>query len=205
MFGIAIHLTEPLDAVATGVLDEDISDGTYSMTMTGVGGVKLLDCSGDASKAQECPVKVLGFKVGSLSFQGVTFPVKKGTISGIPKVTIALPSSLPKLAAKTTTHLAVGTKSGDKIICVDITTSAAGEAVAAEAPAVQMTQPRHEKEPNLLAQMRQRVADVPHPVLFAALAGLLWVLAMIAGRRKRRAILLQDEYDAISSGSTMQV
>ena len=109
----------------TGSLDEDVADGEFKMTMTGVGGVSLLSCSGDASKAQKCPVKLGFVHVGDLSFEGVTFPVKKGTITGVPKVTISMPSTLPKFAAATSTHLTVNTKDGDKIICVDITTTAA--------------------------------------------------------------------------------
>merc|ERR1719248_407274 len=52
----------------SGSLKTDVTGGTYSMTMTGAGGIKLLDCSGDASQAQSCDVKapLLG-KVGSLA------------------------------------------------------------------------------------------------------------------------------------------
>jgi len=195
----SITLGDKTTITGTGTLDEDITDGTYTMTMTGVGGIKLLSCSGDASKAQECPVKVLGFKVGTLSFEGVQFPVKKGTISGIPKVTISLPASLPKLAVATTTHLTVNTKSGDKVICVDINTSAAEQSSTEH-------QAQHQQavKPGFFTQMRQRLAEVPLPGLFVAFACLLWLFAAIVGRRSK-GNALEDQYGAVHAGSEMQL
>ena len=109
----------------SGTVDEDVTGGTFTMTMKGIGGMKLLDCGGDASQQKSCDVKVGFIKIGTLSFGGVTFPVKAGTISGIPKVDVSLASSLPAAAATTTTNLLVTSASGDKIICVDIFTKPA--------------------------------------------------------------------------------
>jgi hypothetical protein len=113
----------------TGTLSEDISDGTFDMKMTGVMGVTLLSCNGDASKSQSCDIKapIIG-KLGSVGFQGVTFPIKAGTLSGVPKVEINLPSKLPSVGESTTTTLNVATKSGDKVICVEIMTKPSAKA-----------------------------------------------------------------------------
>merc|ERR1712187_544990 len=110
----------------SGSLKKDVTGGTYSMRMTGVGGLKLLDCSGDASHAQTCDVKapLLG-KVGSLSYQPVSFPIKAGDISGIPKVGVTLKAGLPAALEATTTTLQVTGSDGDKVICVKIMTTAA--------------------------------------------------------------------------------
>merc|ERR1712232_1356402 len=92
----------------SGTLKTDVTGGTYSMTMTGVGGLKLLDCSGDASQAQTCDVKAPIFgKVGSLGYQPVSFPIKAGDISGIPKVGVTLKAGLPAALEATTTTLQV--------------------------------------------------------------------------------------------------
>jgi len=103
----------------SGSLKKDVTGGTYSMTMTGVGGIKLLDCNGDASQAQSCDVKAPLFgKVGSLAYQPVNFPIKAGDITGIPKVGVTLNAGLPAQLESTTTTLQVTGSDGDKVICV---------------------------------------------------------------------------------------
>merc|ERR1711981_1034376 len=81
----------------SGTLKRDITGATYTMTMTGVlSSVLVKDCSGDAGQAQTCDIvaPLLG-KVGSLAYQPVTFPIKAGDISGIPKVAVNLKAGLP--------------------------------------------------------------------------------------------------------------
>merc|ERR1712125_121134 len=113
----------------SGTLKTDVTGGTYSMTMTGVGGLKLLDCSGDASQAQTCDVKAPIFgKVGSLGYQPVSFPIKAGDITGIPKVAVTLSSSLPASLESTTTTLKVTGSDGTGVICVNIMTKPAQDA-----------------------------------------------------------------------------
>merc|ERR1711871_14537 len=109
----------------SGTLDEDVASATFTMSMTGLFGVKLLDCQGDGAVSQTCPIKLAGVELGSLAFSGITFPIKKGDVSGVPKVDITLSSSIPSAASKTTTTLHVTSKSGDKVICVEIMTAAA--------------------------------------------------------------------------------
>merc|ERR1719454_291873 len=105
--------------------------------MTGAGGVKLLDCNGDASQAQSCDVNapLLG-KVGSLAYQPVSFPIKAGDISGIPKVGVTLKAGLPAALEATTTTLQVTGSDGDKVICVKIMTKVAEKPVVMAAAAM---------------------------------------------------------------------
>merc|ERR1719183_2101467 len=114
----------------SGSLKKDISGGSYSMRMTGVlSSVLVKNCDGDASKANTCDIvaPLLG-KVGSLAYEPVTFPVKAGDISGIPKVSVTLRAGLPASLEKTTTTLKVTASNGDKLICVQIMTKSATEA-----------------------------------------------------------------------------
>merc|ERR1711959_390774 len=114
----------------SGSLKKDLTGATYSMRMTGVLSTVLVkDCSGDAAQAQTCDIvaPLLG-KVGSLAYQPVTFPIKAGDISGIPKVAVTLKAGLPASLETTTTTLEVMASSGDKAICVQIMTKAASAA-----------------------------------------------------------------------------
>merc|ERR1719271_1178606 len=88
--------------------------------------VSFQDCGDAAAQAQTCDIvaPLLG-KVGSLTYQPVTFPIKAGDISGIPKVAVTLKAGLPASLETTTTTLKVTASSGDKAICVQIMTKAA--------------------------------------------------------------------------------
>merc|ERR1719261_1269851 len=93
----------------SGSLKKDLAGATYTMRMTGVLSTVLVkDCSGDAAQAQTCDIvaPLLG-KVGSLTYQPVTFPIKAGDISGIPKVDVTLKAGLPASLETTTTTLKV--------------------------------------------------------------------------------------------------
>merc|ERR1712100_450769 len=114
----------------SGSLKKDITGATYTMTMTGVLSTVLVkDCSGDAGQAQTCDIvaPLLG-KVGSLAYQPVTFPIKAGDVTGIPKVSVTLKSGLPASLETTTTTLKVTASNGDKAMCVQIMTRSAGDA-----------------------------------------------------------------------------
>merc|ERR1719230_669078 len=120
----------------SGHLSKDVTGGMYTLTMTGLAGMKLLDCSGDASQQQECDIKApLIGKVGSLVYKPVTFPIKAGDISGIPQVATTLNAGLPSSLEATTTTLKVTGASGDKVICVEIFTKAAALAPVVALPA----------------------------------------------------------------------
>merc|ERR1719392_492734 len=122
----------------SGSVKKDIAGGSYSMTMTGVlSSVLVKNCNGDASKANTCDIvaPLLG-KVGTLAYQPVTFPIKAGDISGVPKVAVTLKAGLPASLETTTTTLKVTASNGDKLICVQIMTKSAAEVKAAAVPEV---------------------------------------------------------------------
>merc|ERR1711990_676628 len=111
----------------SGSLKKDLAGATYTMRMTGVLSTVLVkDCSGDAAQAQTCDIvaPLLG-KVGSLAYEPVTFPIKAGDISGIPKVAVTLKPGLPASLETTTTTLKVTASNGDNALCVQIMTKAA--------------------------------------------------------------------------------
>merc|ERR1712139_479055 len=108
----------------SGSLKKDITGATYTMTMTGVlSSVLVKNCNGDASKANTCDIvaPLLG-KVGTLAYQPVTFPIKAGDVSGVPKVDVTLRAGLPASLETTKTTLKVTASNGDKLICVNIMT-----------------------------------------------------------------------------------
>jgi hypothetical protein len=108
----------------TGTLDKDVSDSTFDMKITGVGGIKLLDCSGDASQTKTCK---LPLGTGTMTFEGESFPVKQGTTSV--KVDLSLASSLPASLQKTTTTVTAVDKAGEKIFCLEVDTAPADEEI----------------------------------------------------------------------------
>merc|ERR1711998_369226 len=111
-------------------MGKDVAGGTYTMTMTGVlSSVLVKNCNGDASQANSCDIvaPLLG-NVGTLAYQPVTFPIKAGDITGIPKVAVTLKPGLPASLETTTTTLKVTASNGDKAMCVQIMTKAASAA-----------------------------------------------------------------------------
>merc|ERR1712166_958806 len=107
-----------------GVLKKDLTGGTYTMTMTGIGGVSLLSCQGDASVAATCPIGLGPIKVGTATYGAVKFPVKAGDAVSLPDiVSVALPVGLPAFATKTITTLTVKDSAGTEAFCAQITTT----------------------------------------------------------------------------------
>jgi len=101
----------------TGNLDEDISDMTFTMSTAFSAGVPILDCQGDASKSKKCNFPV---GLGSLTFDGVTFPYKAGPqqIS----VDLLISKAIPAATVKTTTQIKSVASNGDKIFCIKVIT-----------------------------------------------------------------------------------
>merc|ERR1711981_1340027 len=102
-----------------GMLDKDIAEGTFHAQTFFTGG-DLLSCSGDAAQSKKCN---LGGILGSLTFDALSFPVKKGdaTVS----VDMSLNPLIPAALAQTTTKVTASTKRGDKIFCMEIFTNPA--------------------------------------------------------------------------------
>jgi len=109
----------------TGSLDEDIPDGTFTMSTELTAGVPLLDCTGDASRKKKCSFP---FASGSITFDGVRFPIRAGT----QKINVDLylsPILFPVGGLlKTTTQIETVSGAGDKIFCIKVITGKGGEA-----------------------------------------------------------------------------
>jgi len=110
-----LTLGQKTTMAGTGPIDEDVTDGaTFDLEMTGSLG-KLLSCKGDASVSKTCN---LPLNVGSLTFNAMQFPIKKGTETV--NVDIQLSAALPSALAKTTTITTATSKGGDKLFCIKI-------------------------------------------------------------------------------------
>merc|ERR1711988_2050305 len=103
-----------------GILDKEITDGNFR-TQTFYSGGDLAACSGDASKKQECGL--LGGTLGSLTFEPLSFPVKKGSSSV--SVDLSLNPLIPAALAQTVTAVKASTKGGEKIFCMEVFTEPA--------------------------------------------------------------------------------
>merc|ERR1711862_370231 len=115
----------------SGTLKHDVTGGTYTMGMTGLlGAVLVKNCGGDASKANTCDIVApLYGNVGSLTYQPATFPIKAGSISGVPKVGVTLKAGLTPDVERTTTTLQFSGSDGRKVICVKIMTTPGSESL----------------------------------------------------------------------------
>jgi len=83
----------------------------------------LLSCTGDASAAKSCS---LPLGTGSVTFDGVTFPLKKGSPQKV-NVDIQLATTLPAALDNTVTTATVTSKTGVKLVCMTITTKKASD------------------------------------------------------------------------------
>jgi len=97
----------------SGNLDTDISGATFQTKTTFTGG-DLLSCSGDAGQKKKCGMAPFG----SLTFDGLQFPVKKGQSSI--SMDLALSRLIPASLASTETTVTASTKSGDKLFCIKV-------------------------------------------------------------------------------------
>merc|ERR1712151_224845 len=104
----------------TGNLDEDVTGASFDLEMkTAVGTVS---CKGDASQSKTCS---LPLKVGSLTFEPMSFPIKKGSTSV--KVDLSLVGALPGMLAKTDTTVTAIASNGDKLFCLNIKSAPAAD------------------------------------------------------------------------------
>lgn len=105
----------------TGILDEDVSSATYDLEMKTA--VKTISCKGDASQSKTCD---LPLGTGSLTFEPMSFPLKKGSIPV--SVSIMLSKLLPTSLAKTETTVKATGPNREQLFCIDIKTAPAAEA-----------------------------------------------------------------------------
>jgi len=114
-----LTLGQKTTMAGSGTIDEDVSDATFDLEMTGALG-KLLSCTGPATVSKTCN---LPLGTGTLTFEAMSFPIKAGP--SVVKVDIQLGASLPSALAKTTTITKSTATNGDKLFCMKIDSSPA--------------------------------------------------------------------------------
>jgi hypothetical protein len=121
----AIALGTKTTMVGHGKLDETVASAKFELTMTSPALGTMLHCSGDASQTKSCPLP-MGF--GSLTMQGMSFPLAPGTVPV--NVDIYLKESTPTDLLTTTTTAKASDEKGEEIFCIQIdsTPTAAGNA-----------------------------------------------------------------------------
>merc|ERR1712183_714037 len=111
----------------TGNLDEDVSAANFDLEMKTLAGT--VSCKGDAGMSKTCS---LPLGVGSLTFNAMSFPIKKGSTSV--SVDLSLSPALPGALAHTDTKVTATATNGDSLFCVEIKTAPAMEEFVAQPP-----------------------------------------------------------------------
>merc|ERR1712203_94963 len=101
----------------SGDLDEVVNGATFTQVIKAAG-VKVASCSGDASQDVECK---LPLGVGSITLKAQAFPLQPGQVT-IP-VDVKVSSIVPASLAKTDSHIEAVSDTGDKLFCMEVTTS----------------------------------------------------------------------------------
>jgi len=96
-----------------GSIDEDVAGGTFDLEMKTAAGT--VSCKGDASVSKTCN---LPLGTGSLTFEAMTFPMKKGSTSV--SVDLSLSALLPAALATTDTRVTATGTDGSKLFCMEI-------------------------------------------------------------------------------------
>merc|ERR1719456_1364734 len=104
----------------TGDLDEDVSGATFDLEMKTAAGT--VSCKGDASQSKTCK---LPLGTGSLTFDAIGFPMKKGSTSI--SVELSLSAMLPGALAHTDTTVTAAGSNGDKLFCMEIKSAPAAD------------------------------------------------------------------------------
>merc|ERR1712072_1051592 len=94
----AITTGQKATMIGTGNLDEDVSGATFDLEMNTLAG--KVSCKGDAGQSKTCH---LPLGVGSLTFNAMSFPIKKGSTAV--SVDLALSAMLPGALAHTETKV----------------------------------------------------------------------------------------------------
>merc|ERR1712226_1801102 len=118
----------------TGNLDEDVSGASFDLEMNTLAG--KVSCKGDASQSKTCN---LPLGVGSLTFNAMSFPIKKGSTSV--SVDLALSAVLPGALAHTETKITATATGGDQLFCMDIKSAPALDELVVQPPVVSALMP----------------------------------------------------------------
>merc|ERR1719158_590809 len=111
----------------TGNLDEDVSGATFDLEMNTLAG--KVSCKGDASQSKTCH---LPLGVGSLTFNAMSFPIKKGSTTV--SVDLSLSAMLPGALAHTETKVTATASGGEQLFCMDIKSAPALEELVGQPP-----------------------------------------------------------------------
>merc|ERR1711959_247724 len=112
-----------------GNLDEDVSGASFDLEMNTLAG--KVSCKGDASQSKTCH---LPLGVGSLTFNAMSFPIRKGSTSV--SVDLALSAMLPGALAHTETKVTATATGGDQLFCMDIKSAPALNELVGRPPVV---------------------------------------------------------------------
>merc|ERR1711959_225729 len=113
--------------IGTGNLDEDVPGANFDLEMNTLAG--KVSCKGDASQSKTCH---LPLGVGSLTFNAMSFPIKKGSTSV--SVDLALSAMLPGALAHTETKVTATAAGGDQLFCMDIKSAPALDELVGRPP-----------------------------------------------------------------------
>merc|ERR1719199_184720 len=113
----AIHTGATETITGTGTVDEDVTSGHFTATVSALG-AKLTECSGDATSDIVCN---LPMGVGKITVKAVPYPLKQGSVS-IP-VEVQTSSTIPPSLANVDVHIAATDQSGEDTICLDVHTA----------------------------------------------------------------------------------
>ena len=120
----------------TGIVDTDVTGATYDLEMKTM--VGTVSCKGDASQSKSCS---LPLGLGMLTFDAMTFPIKKGSTSV--NVDLSLSALIPGGFARTETKVQATGTDGSNLFCMDIKSKpAAEEFMLPVIPAVSEVEPR---------------------------------------------------------------
>jgi hypothetical protein len=117
----AVTLGTKTTLVGHGKLDETVKSAKFDLTMTSPALGTMLHCSGDASQTKSCPLP-MGF--GSLTMQGMSFPLQPGTVPV--NVDMLLKATTPKDLLTTTTVAKATDEKGEEIFCIKIDSTPTG-------------------------------------------------------------------------------
>merc|ERR1711881_726941 len=118
----AITTGQTATMIGTGNLDEDVSGANFDLEMNTLAG--KVSCKGDASQSKTCH---LPLGVGSLTFNAMSFPIKKGSTTV--SVDLSLSAMLPGALAHTETKVTATAAGGDQLFCMDVKSVPAASSV----------------------------------------------------------------------------
>merc|ERR1711985_27500 len=133
-FPSSITTGQTATMTGTGNLDEDVSGASFDLEMNTLAG--KVSCKGDASQSKTCH---LPLGVGSLTFNAMSFPIKKGSTSV--SVDLALSAVLPGALAHTETKVTATATGGDQLFCMDIKSAPALDELVVQPPVVSALMP----------------------------------------------------------------